>query len=154
MVKPLFRRTSKLTALTAAVMATTVGAALGATFDTGTFGPSSGGGYGRVSGTVSWVSVKAFDYNVNVQDICPGDGQGIGFLFIMKEIGNGTVFSQQKGADTDGCGNGFRQFTDRQTWPGNLKWAEVQPCYTQDGECSVIPIDYVHKTMYNPYTTN
>ena len=120
-----------------------------------TFGPTGpGGGYGNYNGTLFFSGARAFNYTIYVQDICPADGFGVSYYFIVRrKSDNHSTTSPPKAWDTNGCDNGVEEGSGSITREWNIGDAQVAACWTNDGElCWSVPLGGVSGNKDNPYT--
>lgn len=116
-------------------------------------GPSHYGGYGNYQGTLNYSGARAFNWDITIQDICPADGVGVSTYFVVNRVDGHMTTSPVKAWDTNGCGNGFNQYSGTITREWNIRDARIIPCWTNDGNlCWQSSLDGWSTLKDNPYT--
>lgn len=121
-------------------------------------GPSGfgaqGGGYGRYDGVITYNSRHKFSYEIDVTDICPGDGLGVSYSWWLDKVGVQVhEITNVRGRDTNGCGNGST-FTFGTVERNNrdIARAALIPCWTNDGDpCYASPMQGPDNWTDNPH---
>lgn len=152
-IRPTSTIRSAVVAATATFAVTaTAGAAAAASYNF-TFGPSPYGGYGRISGNLSYLSSgDRFSYQTYVEDLCPGDGYGVGFVFQIVGVGGQGAVTESKGVNQLGCGNTTYHYGNVvRNW--KIARTSVLACWSDGGNpCwSIVPGGY-SEWKDNPYT--
>ena len=105
------------------------------------YGPSPNGGYGETKGSLTYVNAKEFNYDITLNDLCPADGNGVSFYFAYHMATGNYPISDIKGTDTDGCGNGTREFTGTVTRTYRILSTQVDSCFTNNGNDCWLAVD-------------
>lgn len=106
------------------------------------------GGSGQSKGTVTWGSASQFSDLGDSRDICPADGHGISYYFLIEVPGYGTRISKYTAVDSDGCGNGWAYpfggdgETINAATGRKFSRARVYMCFTDDGDpCWMVHVE-------------
>lgn len=112
---------------------------------------SDAGGYGRAAGWVNFQDKNTFSYYVAVEDICPGDGMGVGVRFYIMHRDGTDYFTGIRRENSAGCDEQSNTQSSSISNQKRIAYVRAQVCFYPGTTVTCAEVGETSTIKNNPF---